>query len=76
MSASPGPPLTWEYQPLSDEDSAALAEADQNPDAPDEFLYHSDGFKKKLLDVIRESLVTHPANATPIWLPPLEVGEP
>ena len=69
-------PLTWEYQPLSDEDSAALAEADE-PDAPDEFLYHSDGFKKKkLLDVIRESLVAHPARVPhQIWLPPLEVGE-
>ena len=47
------------------------------PDEPDEFLYHSDGFKKKkLLDVIRESLVSHPARAPhQIWLPPLEVSE-
>ncbi len=69
-------PLTWEYQPLSGEDSAALAVADA-PDEPDEFLYHSDGFKKKkLLDVIRESLVSHPARAPhQIWLPPLEVSE-
>ena len=69
-------PLTWEYQPLSTEDSAALAMADA-PDEPDEFLYHSDGFKKKkLLDVIRESLVSHPARAPhQIWLPPLEVSE-
>ena len=69
-------PLTWEYQPLSGEDSAALAMADA-PDEPDEFLYHSDGFKKKkLLDVIRESLVSHPARAPhQIWLPPLEVSE-
>lgn len=69
-------PLTWEYQPLSNEDSAALAVADA-PDEPDEFLYHPDGFKKKkLLDVIRESLVSHPARAPhQIWLPPLEVSE-
>lgn len=69
-------PLTWEYQPLSAEDNAALADADA-PDEPDEFLYHADGFKKKkLLDVIRESLVSHPARAPhQIWLPPLEVGE-
>lgn len=69
-------PLTWEYQPLSEEDTSALAVADQ-PDEPDEFLYHADGFKKKkLLDVIRESLVSHPARAPhQIWLPPLEVGE-
>jgi type VII secretion ATPase EccA len=69
-------PLTWEYQPLSAEDSAALAVVDA-PAEPDEFLYHSDGFKKKkLLDVIRESLVTHPVRAPhQIWLPPLEVGE-
>jgi type VII secretion protein EccCa/type VII secretion protein EccCb len=69
-------PLTWEYQPLSGEDSAALAMADA-PDEPDEFLYHSDGFKKKkLLDVIRESLGSHPARAPrQIWLPPLEASE-
>lgn len=69
-------PLTWEYQPLTVEDSAALASADA-PEEPDEFLYHSDGFKKKkLLDVIRESLVSHPARAPhQIWLPPLEVSE-
>ncbi|MCV7020775.1 type VII secretion protein EccCa [Mycolicibacterium aichiense] len=69
-------PLTWEYQPLSAEDNAALAEADA-PEEPDEYLYHADGFKKKkLLDVIRESLISHPARAPhQIWLPPLEVGE-
>lgn len=69
-------PLTWEYQPLSVEDSAALATADA-PEEPDEFVYHADGFKKKkLLDVIRESLVSHPARAPhQIWLPPLEVSE-
>lgn len=69
--------LTWEYQPLSDADSRALATADQT-EVPDEFLYHADGFKKKkLLDVIRESLAAHPARPPHrIWLPPLEVSEP
>ncbi len=68
--------LTWEYQPLSDEDNAALDVADQ-PDEPDEFLYHEDGFKKKkLLEVIRDSLTAHPARPPHrIWLPPLEVSE-
>ncbi|CAN5398915.1 type VII secretion system ESX-2 FtsK/SpoIIIE family ATPase EccC2 [soil metagenome] len=68
--------LTWEYQPLSDEDSSALAVADE-PAEPDEFLFHADGFKKKkLLDVIRDSLIAHPARAPhQIWLPPLEVSE-
>lgn len=68
--------LAWEYQPLSADDSEALAVIDE-PEAPDEFLYHADGFKrKKLLDVIRESLVSHPARAPHrIWLPPLQAGE-
>lgn len=68
--------LTWEYQPLSEDDSSALAVADE-PAEPDEFLFHADGFKKKkLLDVIRDSLVAHPARAPhQIWLPPLEVSE-
>jgi type VII secretion protein EccCa/type VII secretion protein EccCb len=69
--------LTWEYQPLSEADAAALAVADE-PEEPDEFLFHPDGFrKKKLVDVIRESLISHPVRAPhPIWLPPLEVSEP
>lgn len=68
--------LTWEYQPLPAADSMSLAVADE-PRAPDEFLYHPDGFKKKkLLDVIRESLAANPARPPhQIWLPPLEVSE-
>ncbi|SON59762.1 ESX-5 secretion system protein EccC5 [Mycobacterium simulans] len=68
---------TWEYQPLSEADSAALATADE-PEEPDEFLFHADGFrKKKLVDVIRDSLVSYPARPPhQIWLPPLEVSEP
>lgn len=67
--------LTWEYQPLSESDSSALS-VDDEPASPDEFLYHTDGFKrKKLLDVIRESLASHPARPPhQIWLPPLEIS--
>ena len=67
--------LTWEYQPLSAADTRALTRADEPADT-EEFLYHSDGFrKKKLLDVIRDSLIAHPARAPhAMWLPPLEVG--
>ncbi|SPM33813.1 DNA translocase FtsK [Mycobacterium rhizamassiliense] len=68
--------FTWAYQPLSEADSDALAVADE-PDEPDEFLFHPDGFrKKKLVDVIRESLLAHPARPPhQIWLPPLEVSQ-
>jgi type VII secretion protein EccCa/type VII secretion protein EccCb len=77
VSFSQPRPMTWEYQPLSAEDTAALAVADE-PDEPDQFLFHSDGFKKKkILDVIRESLVSNSARLPhQIWLPPLEVSEP
>ena len=69
-------PLSWEYQPLSADDNRALAASDQ-PDEPDEYLYHQDGFKKKkLLDVIRDALAANPARPPHrIWLPPLEVSE-
>jgi type VII secretion protein EccCa/type VII secretion protein EccCb len=68
--------LTWEYQPLGVEDSRSLAAA-PDPQEPDEFLYHGDGFrKKKLLDVLGESLRAHPARPPhQIWLPPLEASE-
>jgi len=71
VSFSQPRPLTWEYQPLSADDTATLAVADE-PEEPDEFLFHTDGFrKKKMLDIIRESLVSHPARAPhQIWLPP------
>lgn len=77
LSFSQPRPLTWEHQPLTEADSAALALADE-PEPPDEFLYHPDGFrKKKLVDVIRDSLGAHPARPPHrIWLPPLEVSEP
>jgi type VII secretion protein EccCa/type VII secretion protein EccCb len=77
VSFSQPRPLTWEYQPLSAEDAAALAVAEE-PEEPDEFLFHPDGFKKKkILDVIRESLISSPARLPhQIWLPPLEVSEP
>lgn len=77
MSFSQPRTYTSEYQPLSESDSAALAVADE-PDEPDEFLFHSDGFrKKKLVDVVRAALVSHPARPPhQIWLPPLEVSEP
>jgi type VII secretion protein EccCa/type VII secretion protein EccCb len=69
--------FTWAYQPLTEADSAALAVADE-PDEPDEFLYHDDGFrKKKLVDVIREALLANPARPPhQIWLPPLEISQP
>ncbi|PQM45946.1 ESX secretion system protein EccC [Mycobacterium talmoniae] len=70
-------PLTWEYQPLSEADSAALTVVDETEE-PDEFVFHPDGFrKKKVVDVIRESLSAHPARPPHrIWLPPLEASEP
>lgn len=69
-------PLTWEYQPLPGTDNTTLTDDDE-ADQPAEFLYHPDGFRrKKLLDVIRESLASHPARPPHrIWLPPLEFGE-
>lgn len=67
---------TSTYQPLSELDSAALEMAEQ-PKEPDEFLFHADGFrKKKLVDVIRESLESQSSRPPHrIWLPPLEVSE-
>ncbi len=76
LSFSRPRPLTWQYQPLGDADSAALTGVDAHEE-PDEFLLHPDGFrKKKIVDVIRESLVTHSARPPHrIWLEPLEVSE-
>lgn len=77
MSFSQPRSYTWEYQPLSAADSDALATAEK-PEEPDEFLFHSDGFRKmKLVDVIRQALGSHPARPPhQIWLPPLEISEP
>ncbi|GAT07621.1 type VII secretion protein EccCa [Mycolicibacterium novocastrense] len=68
----------WEYQPLDEQDAAALAEAAAVDDEPDEFVIRDDGFKKmKIVDVYRESLMAVPHKAPrKIWLPPLEKSEP
>lgn len=68
----------WQYQPLEDADAAALEAASAADEEPDEFLLHEDGFKKKkIVDVLRESLqkVPHRAPRRP-WLEPLENPEP
>ncbi len=68
----------WQYQPLDVADAAALEAAAVVDVEPDEFLYHEDGFKKKkVVDVLRESLraVPHCAPRRP-WLEPLEDPEP
>ena len=69
---------TWQYQPLDEADAAALEAASAAEHEPDEFLLHEDGFKKKkIVDVLRESLhkVPHRAPRRP-WLEPLENPEP
>jgi type VII secretion protein EccCa/type VII secretion protein EccCb len=68
----------WQYQPLDQADAAALEAASAADEEPDEFLLHEDGFKKKkIVDVLRESLhtVPHRAPRRP-WLEPLENPEP
>lgn len=68
----------WQYQPLDAGDAAALEAAAAVDAEPDEFLYYEDGFKKKkIVDVLRESLhtVPHRAPRRP-WLEPLEDPEP
>lgn len=68
----------WQYQPLDASDAAALEAAAAADAEPDEFLYYEDGFKKKkIVDVLRESLraVPHRAPRRP-WLEPLEDPEP
>lgn len=67
-----------QYQPLDEADAAALEAASAADEEPDEFLLHEDGFKrKKIVDVLRESLqqVPHRAPRRP-WLEPLENPEP
>ncbi len=68
----------WQYQPLDEADASALEAAAATDEEPDEFLYHEDGFKKKkVVDVLRESLhnVPHRSPRRP-WWPPLEDPEP
>ncbi|KEB66244.1 ESX-2 secretion system protein EccC2 [Mycobacterium tuberculosis M1759] len=68
----------WQYQPLDAADAEALATAAAADAEPDEFLYYDDGFKKKkIVDVLRESLynVPHRSPRRP-WLAPLEDPEP
>ena len=69
---------TWAYQPLDDADAQALQEISATAAEPDEFLLHADGFKKKkIVDVLRESLLAADRKAPHLpWLPPLEVSEP
>ncbi|WP_343710120.1 type VII secretion protein EccCa [Mycobacterium sp.] len=69
--------FTAQFQPPDGAHAMTSTDAGQ-PDQPDEFLFHADGFRrKKLVDVIRDSLVGHPARAPHrIWLPPLDVSEP
>ena len=68
----------WEYQPLDEADAAALEAVAAAEEEPDEFLLHEDGFKKKkIVDVLRESLhdAPHKSPRRP-WLEPLEKSEP
>lgn len=68
----------WQYQPLDPSDAEALEVAAAADAEPEEFLYHDDGFKKKkIVDVLRESLrtVPHRSPRRP-WLEPLEDAEP
>jgi type VII secretion protein EccCa/type VII secretion protein EccCb len=68
--------FSHEYQPLSAADTQALEDVASAEDEPDEFLYHSDGFKKKkLVDVLREALIATGRQAPhKPWLEPLEVS--
>ncbi|OBH14767.1 MULTISPECIES: type VII secretion protein EccCa [Mycolicibacter] len=69
---------TWQYQPLDEADAQALQDMSATDAEPDEFLLHADGFKKKkIVDVLRESLIAADRKAPHLpWLPPLEVSEP
>ena len=85
VSFSQPRPLTWEYQPLSDEDNAALAVADESEE-PDEFLFHSDGFRRRrywtssanrwfrtLLDCLTKFGFPHWKSVTR-WMPSWRIG--
>ncbi|WP_046315045.1 type VII secretion protein EccCb, partial [Mycobacterium sp. UM_Kg1] len=69
---------TWQYQPLDAADAQALQDISATDAEPDEFLLHADGFKKKkIVDVLRESLIAADRKAPHLpWLPPLEISEP
>ncbi|MEO8813844.1 MAG: type VII secretion protein EccCa, partial [Mycobacterium sp.] len=68
---------TWEYQRLDESDAQALEAMSATDAEPDEFLLHADGYKKKkIVDVLRESLVAADRKAPHLpWLTPLEVAE-
>ncbi|MEB3020128.1 type VII secretion protein EccCa [[Mycobacterium] crassicus] len=68
---------TWKYQPLDEADAQALQDMSSTDSEPDEFLLHEDGFKKKkIVDVLRESLMAADRKAPHLpWLAPLEVSE-
>lgn len=70
-------PYTWEYQPLDEADAQTLEAMSATDAEPDEFLLHADGYKKKkIVDVLRESLVAADRKAPHLpWLTPLEVAE-
>ena len=69
---------TWQYQPLDDADAQALQDMSTTDAEPEEFLLHDDGFKKKkIVDVLRESLIAAGRRAPHLpWLPALEISEP
>lgn len=68
--------LSWEYQPLAEEDAAILQSAATAEEEADEYEYFPDGYKKmKIVDVLRQSLKSSGRSAPhQPWLPPLEVS--
>jgi len=67
--------LTADYQPGP---ATAVEPEPEQPEPPEEFLVHADGFRrKKIVDVIREALAAQPARPPHrIWLAPLEHSAP